>query len=63
MQQLNDEEECTAREVMQSMLEARMGSESIERPTRIEGTPPENPNVYSDGSVHNPKDHHWQVAG
>ena len=53
VQQLNEEEECTAREMMQSMLEQRAGSEQIEKPRKVEGTPPQDPNVYSDGSVKN----------
>ena len=39
VQQLNGEEECTARGVTQNMLEQRMGSEQIETPNRTEGTP------------------------
>ena len=53
--QLNEEgQECTAREVMQSMLEQRKGSEALPAPKKTTGKPPARPNVYSDGSVHNP---------
>ena len=60
---LNEEAECTAREVMQSTLEQRKGSQTLPAPQRTKGKPPTRPNVYSDGSGHNPKDQNWQVGG
>ena len=55
VQQLEGEEESTAMEVMQTMLEARTGSESIESPKRVEGTPPENPTCIATAAYTTPK--------
>ena len=48
---------------MQSMLEQRKGSQALPAPEKTKGKPPARPNVYSDGSVHNPKDQNLQERG
>ena len=53
----------TAREVVQGHIAAQVESGAIPMPERVNGTPPEQPNVYSDGSVHNPASTHWKVGG
>ena len=49
---------------MQSIL-ADEADEDIPLPQRVkEGEPPENPNVYSDGSLKNPGvGPHWMIGG
>ena len=58
-----NDEQCTARELIQAMAEQAKGSEQLPKPTAISETPPDRPNVYSDGSVHNPSSLHWRVGG
>ena len=51
-----------AREVMQVQLQPK-GLEELPAPEWVEGKPPDKPNVYSCGSVKNPKSSHWQIGG
>jgi len=56
--------ETTAREVMQSILADEAG-EDLPLPERIEDeAPPQEPNVYSDGSLKHPGvGPHWMIGG
>ena len=47
---------------MQVLLQPK-GCEELPAPEWVEGKPPDKPNVYSDGSVKNPKSTHWQIGG
>lgn len=58
---LSGEKNITAREVMQNLLAPGPDSEDLPMPERIEGMPPMDPHVYSDGSVHNPTSMHWNI--
>ena len=58
-------ETVTARELMERLTAKEAGEErfmpTIE--TRVEGTAPKYPNVYSDGSLKNTKGYFWLVGG
>ena len=52
----------TAREYIQYKVDEG-GETKLSAPQSEEGTVPEKPNVYTDGSLHNPTSRHWQVGG
>ena len=52
----------TAREYIQYKVDDG-GETKLPAPQPEEDTPPEEPNVYTDGSLHNPTSRHWQVGG
>ena len=52
-----------AREVMQVQLQPAKGCEELPTPECVEEEPPMKPNVFSDGSVKNPRSTHWQIGG
>ena len=52
----------TAREYVQYKVDEG-GKGELPDPEREEGVPPEDPNTYTDGSLHNPTSRHWQVGG
>ena len=51
-----------AREAMQAQLVQKEGV-TLRKPQWTDDKPPPHPNVYSDGSVHNPRSTHWQIGG
>ena len=51
-----------AREVVQVQLR-REGRQELATPKWTDEKPPEEPNTYSDGSVHNPRSTAWQIGG
>ena len=52
----------TAREYIQHKVDEE-GETKLSAPQSEEGTPPEMPNVYTDGSLHSPTSRHWQDGG
>ena len=58
-------ENMTAREVMEILAgkEEGDGLYMPEMGSKVEGTAPKKPNVYSDGSLKNTKGYFWQVGG
>ena len=62
-EQIERHDHITAREVVQHHTAPKPDSKDLPLPEKTEEAAPEDPNVFTDGSVHNPTSLHWQVGG
>ena len=58
---VGEQEGLTAMELAQHLAQAADEGGNLPMPQWTQSKPPEKPNVYSDGSVHNPRSSHRQV--
>ena len=62
-QKIEGRQHLTARELLQHYTKPKPDGQDLPMPEEIKELAPNDPNAFSDGSVHNPTSLHWQVGG
>ena len=63
IEKVKDFQNVTAREVVRAIAMTEAEGRDLPKPKAIDEEAPSEPNVYSDGSLKNPKGDFWSVGG